>query len=350
MKLIAEQKHIKMYSYFFILLLTPFCVVSYEFFRHMHSNQPKRLHMSAVMTPQLVSTLQFTKEQIITQILATNNNPQTLTSSLWQYIKEEGKEMSKDDFRSSAFIASTLLMENSLEEAIIDFIANQLDTTLIPATQIRNIFSDILIQNQSISHVWTLDLLASCLHDESIQKFASVILFNKGYHALVAYRIANSLWYSGRDSLARYFQSLISRKFSSDLHPACSIGPGCYFAAGSDMVIGETASVGRDCCLHHGVTLGGTGKEAGDRHPKVGDFVMLGAGSTILGNIVIGEGSIINAGSVVTKVVEPYTRVGGIPAKLIGAVNRSPVASLTDLAPKRTYSHLHYDTDSALFM
>lgn len=269
------------------------------------------------------------REEIIAKLL---QEPGDLSTHVWELIKKEGKEMShEDDFRSSSFVASSLLMENSLDEALIDFIANQLETSLIPATQVRNIFYDVLNKNLSISNAWVTDLVASALHDSSATNFASILLFNKGYHALVAYRIANSLWQSGRDSLARYFQSLISRKFCADLHPASCIGLGCYFAEGSDLVIGETASVGRDCVFQHGVTLGGTGKEAGDRHPKVADAVVIGTGATILGNIVIGEGSMIQASSVVTKSIDPFTVVGGVPAKHLATVEKDSSITLSRL-------------------
>jgi serine O-acetyltransferase len=271
-----------------------------------------------------------------------------LTKKLWEIIKEEAKAFSKDDFRTSSLIFSSLLMENSLEEVLIDYIANQLDTVLIPSTQIRNIFSDLLLKNSSILSAWTADLLTTILIDHSTQSLTHSLLFNKGYHSLVAYRIAHHLWYDGRDSLARYFQSIISRKFGSDVHPACSIGKGVYFSEGSDVIVGETASVGNHCCFMHGITLGGTGKESGNRHPKLGNYVFLGIGASILGNIPIGNGAIINTGSVVTKPVEEWTRVGGIPAKLICKISQKPTQFNEALQSMITLGN-HADTDSCVY-
>lgn len=240
---------------------------------------------------------------------------------LWEVVKHEAKTIAAEDIRSSTLMANMILVPNSLEEAIIDCVTLQMDSPLFSATQLRNIFVEVLSNNRSIADAWSLDLLAAAINDPSMPTTVSALLFNKGYHALAAYRIAHSLWYTGRDSLARYFQSLISRSFDSDIHPACQIGPGCFVSSGSGIVLGETGSVGRDCSFSHGVTLGGTGKETGDRHPKAGNGIFFGTGATVLGNIQIGDGSVINAGSVVTKPVAPFTRVGGVPAKVIGTID-----------------------------
>lgn len=236
---------------------------------------------------------------------------------LWEAIRYEASTMSTNDLRASTLLTNAILAQPSFEEALIDFIANQLETPLFQATQFRNIFVDVIAQNRSIARAWALDLLASAVRDRSQPNTVSVLLFNKGFHALATYRIAHTLWHTGRDGLARYLQSTASRIFASDIHPACNIGPGCYISTGSGVVIGETASLGSECCIKHGVTLGGTGKESGDRHPKLGNGVFVAAGATILGNIPVGDGSVINAGSVVTKPVAPYTRVGGVPARFI---------------------------------
>lgn len=251
-------------------------------------------------------------------------NPEENTdyqSILWEVIRHEAKSVSTEDLRAATLMANSILVQPSLESAIIDHIANLLENPFLSAPQIRDVCLDVVERNSSIVSAWALDLLAATINDHTLPNTASALLFNKGFHALVVYRVANSLWYSGRDALARYFQSLISRTFGSDIHPACSIGYGCYFSTGSDLVIGETASIGKDCYFSHGVTLGGTGKESGDRHPKVGDNVFFGAGATVLGNIKVGDNSIINAGSVVTKPVEAYTRIGGVPAKFIAMLD-----------------------------
>lgn len=239
------------------------------------------------------------------------------SAPLWNAIQYEASTGSENDLKASTLLTNAILSQPNFEDALIDYVSNLLETPLFQATQIRNIFSEVVSKNASITSAWALDLIASALRDDSLPNVVSVFLFNKGFHSLVTYRISHSLWLAGRDGLARYFQSLSSRIFASDIHPACCIGQGCFMSCSGDIVIGETASVGNDCFINHGVTLGGTGKESGDRHPKVGNGVFIEAGATVLGNILIGDGSFINAGSVVTKPVKPYTRVGGVPAKLI---------------------------------
>jgi serine O-acetyltransferase len=255
---------------------------------------------------------------------------------IWEVLRKDAERLAKEDIRSSMVITNTVLVQDSFEESLVDCLAYQLESPLIKATQIRNIFFDVLTQNSSISHAWATDLLAAGIHDLSQPHLLNILMFNKGYHALSAYRIANTLWYSGRDSLARYFQSLISRTFDSDIHPACRIGSYCYFPTGSGIVLGETGSIGHGCSFSEGVTLGGTGKEIGDRHPKVGNHVFFGTGATVLGNILVGDGSVIDSSSVVTKPVAAYNRVGGVPAKVIKHL--SPVVSndLLFLSPHLT--------------
>lgn len=251
---------------------------------------------------------------------------------LWEAMRHEAKTMCKEDLLATSLLTSAVLSQTSFETALIDFISNQLETPLFQATQIRNIFADMCAQNSSIPSAWALDLLASAVRDRSQPNTVSVMLFNRGFHALATHRIAHTLWYTGRDGLALYFQSLGSRIFASDIHPACHIGPGCYISAGSGVVIGEMASLGRECCIKHAVTLGGTGKQSGDRHPKLGNGVFVAAGASILGNIYIGDNSVVNAGSVVTKPVAACTRVGGVPARFISNITAPTAPALSSLA------------------
>ena len=239
---------------------------------------------------------------------------------MWNLIRYEASSIAEGDMKAATIMVNSILQQPSLNDAIIDYVASQLDSPIFQATQIRNLFSELCETNPLISSTWQLDLMASAMRDDEQPNAISVLLFNKGFHSLVTYRMANALWYSQRDGLARYFQSLSSRIFGADIHPACRIGPGCVISGSTGLVIGETAVLGNDCYISHDVTLGGTGKESGDRHPKLGQAVFVGAGATILGNINIGDGAVINAGSVVTKPVDSYVRVGGVPAKFISKI------------------------------
>ncbi|MEO1643077.1 MAG: serine O-acetyltransferase EpsC, partial [Pseudomonadota bacterium] len=144
-------------------------------------------------------------------------------------------------------------------------------------------------------------------------------LFFKGFLGLQAHRVANRLWKQGRESLAFLFQARASEQFGVDIHPAARIGRGVMFDHATGITIGETAIVGDDCSLLHGVTLGGTGKEVRQRHPQIGRGVLLSVGAKILGNIYIGDYAKVAAGSVVLKDVEAHTTVAGVPAKVVGA-------------------------------
>ena len=188
---------------------------------------------------------------------------------IWDAIRYEASAISEGDLKAATLMSNFILSQPSLDEAVMEFVANQLEQPLFQATQIRNLFAEICAKNPKIASYWALDLMASALRDNSQPNVVSVLLFNKGFHSLVTYRIANALWLEGRDGLAIYFQSLSSRTFGSDIHPACRIGHGCSLSSGTGVVIGETAVIGNDCYISHDVTLGGNGKDKGDRHPKV---------------------------------------------------------------------------------
>eukprot|EP00607_Mallomonas_marina_P008640 CAMPEP_0182423630 /NCGR_PEP_ID=MMETSP1167-20130531/9701_1 /TAXON_ID=2988 /ORGANISM="Mallomonas Sp, Strain CCMP3275" /LENGTH=278 /DNA_ID=CAMNT_0024602793 /DNA_START=317 /DNA_END=1153 /DNA_ORIENTATION=+ len=214
-------------------------------------------------------------------------------------------------------MATSVLAQPSFTSAVIDYISLSLQTPFLRATTIRNLFNEVVTLSPSLPSLWALDILATALRDSSRPNAVSVLLFNKGFHSLVVHRVAHYLWISGRVGLAEYFQSLTSRRYAADIHPACVIGHSCSVASTTSIVIGETAVVGDDVCFQHGVTLGGTGKEGGDRHPKLGRGVYLGAGACVLGNIRIDDGAVVDADSVVTKPVPPYSKVTGVPGRVV---------------------------------
>lgn len=191
------------------------------------------------------------------------------SGTLWDAICYEASAISESDHKAATLMSNFILSQPSFESAVIDFVANQLATPLVQATSIRNLFAEICLKNPELSSVWALDLMASAMRDNSQPNAVSVLLFNKGFHSLVTYRISNALWLEGRDSIATYFQSLTSRTFGADIHPACKIGHSCSLSSATGVVIGETAVIGNFCSISHDVTLGGNGKQKGDRHPKV---------------------------------------------------------------------------------
>jgi serine O-acetyltransferase len=183
---------------------------------------------------------------------------------------------------------------------------------------VREVIEQALADDPSISTAMRADLQAVSERDSACCSLVTPLLFFKGFHALQSYRIAHWLWQQGRNSLALFLQNRISSVFAVDIHPAARIGKGIMFDHATGIVIGETAVVEDNVSIMQSVTLGGTGKEAGDRHPKVRRGVLISAGAKILGNIEIGECAKVGAGSVVLKDVAPRTTVAGVPARVVG--------------------------------
>ena len=196
---------------------------------------------------------------------------------------------------------------------------------------VREIYEDAYAANPGVVDAAEADLRAVFERDPACKGYLQPFLFFKGYIALKTYRVANVLWKEGRETLAIYLQSRGSELFQVDIHPAAKIGSGVFIDHGTGIVVGETAVIGDDVSMLHGVTLGGTGAERGDRHPKIGRGVLLGAGAKVLGNIEIGDYAKIASGSVVLKPVPANCTAAGVPARL--------VACPTEAEPARTMDH-----------
>jgi serine O-acetyltransferase len=237
---------------------------------------------------------------------------------LWQSIREETAcEASREPILAS-FLHATILNHDTLEAALSFHLANKLDSPTASALLLREVIEEALRSDPEIGRAIRCDIRAVHERDSACRGCSVPFLYFKGFHALQAYRIAHWLWQQGRQALALFFQNRISGEFGVDIHPAARIGHGVMLDHATGVVIGETAVVGNNVSIMQSVTLGGTGKESGDRHPKVGDGVLISAGAKILGNIRIGDGAMVGAGSVVLKEVPPHTVVAGVPAKEIG--------------------------------
>ncbi|PON82717.1 Serine O-acetyltransferase [Trema orientale] len=240
---------------------------------------------------------------------------------IWDAVREEAKLVAENEPILSSFLYASILSHDCLEQALGFVLANRLQNPTLLATQLMDIFYDVMTHDRSIQRSIRLDVQAFMDRDPACLSYCSALLYLKGYHSLQVHRVAHALWSQGRKVLALALQSRISEVFGVDIHPAAQIGEGILLDHGTGVVIGETAVVGNRVSMMHGVTLGGTGKEIGDRHPKVGDGALIGASVTILGNIKIGHGAMIAAGSLVLKDVPPRSIVAGIPAKVIGYVD-----------------------------
>jgi serine O-acetyltransferase len=259
-------------------------------------------------------TVSLTDERIVPAQKSDTNAMNTI----WKRLRLDVLEMARSEPMLAAYLHDMVLRHISLEGAMAYLLANKLASPYLSTTSLRDIIYETLDASPGIRLAVRYDMEAVVERDPAARTFAHPFLNYKGFHALQAYRITHWLWINGRQQLALHLQNRISEAFDVDIHPAAVIGRGILVDHGSGVVIGETAVVGDNVSILHEVTLGGTGKEGGDRHPKVESGVMIGAGAKILGNIRIGAGSKIAAGSVVLAEVPPHSTVAGIPARVVG--------------------------------
>ncbi len=237
---------------------------------------------------------------------------------IWSSVRSEAETVVARDPLLSAFLYATILNYGSLEEAVMHRIAERLDHQDIPADLIRQTFEAMLADRPDFSEVLRVDIQAYFDRDPACDRYLMPVLYFKGFHAIQTHRLAHWLWRGGRKDFALYLQSRSSSVFQTDIHPAAEIGRGIFVDHATGLVIGETASVGDNVSMLHGVTLGGTGKEGGDRHPKIRSGVLIGAGAKILGNIEVGCCAKIASGSVVLNPVPEHKTVAGVPARIVG--------------------------------
>src|SRR5215471_11672064 len=237
---------------------------------------------------------------------------------VWARIRGEAEEIARREPELATFIYSTILHHDSLEAAVVHRVAERLDSPEVSAEMIRQAYADALEAEPAIGVAFRADIVATVDRDPATNRFLEPVLYFKGFHAIQTHRLAHWLWGRGRRDFAYYLQSRASAAFQCDIHPAARIGRGIFLDHATGFVVGETAAIGDDVSILHGVTLGGTGKETEDRHPKIGRGVMIGAHATILGNIDVGYCARIAAGSVVINPVPHNKTVAGVPAKVVG--------------------------------
>jgi serine O-acetyltransferase len=230
----------------------------------------------------------------------------------------------------ASFIYSTILSHDRLEDSICHRIAQRLGHADVDAGLLIQTFQAALAGQESLGATFRADLSAVMDRDPACSRFLEPLLYFKGFHALATHRFAHELWRQGRRDFALYLQSQSSRIFAVDIHPAARIGRGLMLDHATGIVVGETASVGDNCSFLHAVTLGGSGKQTGDRHPKIGTGVLIGAGAKVLGNVHVGNYSRIAAGSVVLQDVPPQRTVAGVPARVVGSAGTAEPAQTMD--------------------
>jgi serine O-acetyltransferase len=242
----------------------------------------------------------------------------TAEDGFWEQIQSEARAEAEREPLLVSFLFASVLRHRKLEDALGVILANKLQTHDVPAILLRDLISEALNDDLAIGASIRADLLAARTRDPAARGYVQPFLYFKGFHAIQAFRVGHWLWARDRHTLAVHLQNRISETFGVDIHPAARIGSGLLIDHGTSVVIGETAVVEDNVSMLHEVTLGGTGKETGDRHPKVRRGVLIGAGAKILGNIEIGTGAKVGAGSVVLRDVPPHATVAGVPARIVG--------------------------------
>ncbi len=237
---------------------------------------------------------------------------------LWTRLRADAEALLAAEPALSSFILATILQQPSLEASVVHRIAQRLDHADLPAELIRQAFAQALAEDPGIAEAIRADILAVLDRDPAANRLIEPVLYFKGFHAIQTHRLAHHLLKQGRRDFALYLQSRSSAVFQIDINPAAVLGKGLFFDHATGIVIGETVVIEDDVSILQDVTLGGTGKELGDRHPKIRRGVLIGAGAKILGNIEVGHCARVAAGSVVLAPVPHNTTVAGVPARVVG--------------------------------
>jgi serine O-acetyltransferase len=242
-------------------------------------------------------------------------------------LRDEAQAFGEAEPALEPFIEASILQHPSFTAGLAAHLGAKLANAELSASALTAIATEALQGDPSIATAAVSDLSASVERNPAYHDHLTPFLYCKGFQALQWHRVAHWLWRSGHYQFATYLQSRVSETFAVDIHPAARFGQGIFIDHATGLVVGETAVVGNDVSILHEVTLGGTGKQIGDRHPKVGSGVFIGAGAKILGNIRIGDCAKVGAGSVVLHPVPPHATVAGVPARIVGPT-REPVPAL----------------------
>jgi serine O-acetyltransferase len=252
------------------------------------------------------------------------------TDSVFARVRAEAEEIVRREPQLAGWVSATILDQKSLEAAVIQRVAARLGHDELPADFIRQAYLEIAAREPAIGAAFRADILATLDRDPACTRLVEPVLYFKGFHAIATHRLAHVLWHSGQQDLALYLQSRSSEVFQTDIHPAARIGKGIFLDHATGLVIGSTALIEDDVSMLQDVTLGGTGAEGGDRHPKIRHGVLIGAGAKILGNIEVGHCARIAAGSVVLRPVPPKKTVAGVPARVVGEAGCAEPARTMD--------------------
>lgn len=258
------------------------------------------------------------------------------TDQVFARIRADAEDVVRREPELAAFIMATVLNHETLESAVVHRVAARLDHQDVPGVLIRQAFLEQISRDPSLGEAIRADLTAVVDRDPACMRFIEPLLYFKGFHAIQTHRLAHAMWKAGRTDFALWLQSRSSEVFQTDINPQARIGKGIFLDHATGLVVGATAIIEDDVSILHGVTLGGTGKATGDRHPKIRHGVLIGAGAKIIGNIEVGHCARIAAGSVVLSPVPHNKTVAGVPARVVGEAGcAEPALSMDQILARK---------------
>ena len=260
---------------------------------------------------------------------------------MWHEIRREAESAVAQEPAVSSLMYSAVLNHERLEDAIAARISDRLEISDLRSSDLRDAFREAFADQSNLAEIVRADLTAVYERDPACERFIEPLLYCKGFQAIQAHRLAHWLLGGGRKDFALLIQSAVSERFQADINPAVKIGRGFFMDHATGVVVGETAVIGDNVSILQNVTLGGTGKAGGDRHPKIADGVLIGAGAKVLGNITVGHCSRVASGSVVLKDVPPEMTVAGVPAKVVSQTGCSePSRSMDQILAEKDHLYL----------
>jgi serine O-acetyltransferase len=294
----------------------------------------------------ILGALLFDKQPgVFGGVCGMSNNPSAKVVGLagvdpvFARVRVEAEDILKKEPEFAGFIYATVLNHETLASAVAHRVADRLDHQTISGDLIEQAFRDVIARDPSIALAIETDILAVADRDPACTRLIEPLLYFKGFQAIQTHRLAHALWRAGRRDFALYLQSRSSAVFQCDIHPAARIGKGIFLDHATGLVVGSTAEIDDDVSILHSVTLGGTGKEGGDRHPKIRHGVLIGAGAKIIGNIEVGHCARVAAGSVVLQPVPHNKTVAGVPARVVGEAGcAEPARSMDQLIAEKLES------------
>jgi serine O-acetyltransferase len=262
-----------------------------------------------------------------------------LGDPIFARMRSEAEETLRREPELASFLMASVLNHDTLESAVVHRVAARLDHGDVSGDLIRQTYLEIIARDGSIGEAFRADLMAVADRDPACVRMIEPLLYFKGFHALQTHRLAHALWKMGRRDFALWLQARSSEVFQTDINPAARIGKGIFLDHATGLVVGQTCVIEDDVSILHGVTLGGTGKDRGDRHPKIRKGVLIGAGAKVIGNIEVGHCARIAAGSVVLSPVPHNKTVAGVPARVVGEAGcAEPARSMDQILAEKLES------------